>query len=200
MSKPFYKLSPRDIQKYFQRFDAKRKRQMLLVAGAGLILAPFVIWPAWIVRWQNQAKIKSLGEQIRSAETQIQLEPELLEREKSQESFIEETHSRLFTNVELQRLLGILNELAQRTKVVILSSQPQANETFQVPEPYQKKYRAHSYMIVIEGGYHALATFVSEIENYTKTIRVDQFSIMIKEETPGIHLGEVLLSIFIKKD
>lgn len=200
MDKPFYKLTPREMKDYFQRFDAKQKRKILMFIGAGLVLIPFVIWPAWIVRWQNQAKIKSLDGQIKSAEIQIQLEPKLLAEETHYESFIEEAHARLFTDTELQRLLGILNELAQRSKVTILSSQPQANETFSIPEPYQKKYGARSYMIAVEGGYHALATFVSEIENYTKPIRVDQFSITIREETPENHLGEVLLSVFIGKD
>ena len=199
ITKPFYKWDAKELKEFFRNLDRKTKLRILAGAGGALILVPFVLWPAWVGRWQNQMSIQQLRLKIDSARYQIQQEPKLREEERAHESFIEEARLRLFTESEIQRLLGLLTEIGQRSKVALLSSQPQP-ETVKISEPYQQKYQAHSYVIALEGGYHALATFVSEVENHSKILRVDEFSVSPREETPGMHLGEIRLSAFLKRE
>ena len=116
------------------------------------------------------------------------------------EAFIKETKDRLFTEKEIQGLLGVLADLAQKSKVVLLSSQPQSTASEEIPSPHDKKYHSLSYVLALEGGYHALSTFVSEVENYPKLIRVDDFSVTPREETPGVHGGELRLSVFQRRE
>lgn len=199
IAKPFYKWNAKEIKESFRNLDRKTRLRILSGAAGALILIPFVLWPAWVGRWQNQLTIQQLRLKIDSARYQIQQEPKLREEEQAHESFVEEAQSHLFTESEIQRLLGLLTEMGQRSKVALLSSQPQP-ETAKIPESYQKKYQAQSYVIALEGGYHALATFVSEIENHSKILRVDEFSVSTREETPGTHVGEIRLSAFLKKE
>jgi Tfp pilus assembly protein PilO len=58
------------------------------------------------------------------------------------------------------------------------------------------QYRKTTYWVTVEGGYYALAKFVSEIESHAKILRVDDFSISPKEETPRVHLGQIHVSAF----
>ena len=199
MAESFYRLALKEIKNYFLKIDSKTRFKILAALVGALVLGPFVIYPAWVTRWQNQEKIRNLHQQIGFAKLQIQSEPKLLEEERVYESFIQETRTHLFTEGEIQRLLGILTEIGQRSKVALLSSQPQVN-TPKIPDPFDKEYQAHSYVLTLEGGYHALAAFVSEIENYSKIIRVDQFLITEREETPGVQVGEIHLSVFLKKE
>jgi len=200
-AKPFYKWTSRELVEYFQGLDRKIKIKLILIGLGIAVFIPFIFWPSWIARFQNEGQIRQLRHQIDSAQAQIRQEPQLLEQKKNYEAFIAETASHLFTQSDIQRLLGILNELGQRTKVKLLSSQPESESgVLKVPEPFNVKYMARSYLISVEGGYHALASFVSEIESYPKILRIEEFSITPNEETPESHTAEIRLSAFLERE
>lgn len=198
--KPFYRWSRQEFLHYFKKMDRKTRLKIGLTVLGVIVLVPFFFWPAWVTRFQNDAQIDELKSRIASAKAQILLEPELLEEKKNYEAFIANTYSRLFTEGETQRLLGILTELGQKSKVALLSSQPTTDNLVPIPAPFDAKYRVLSYQISVEGDFHALATFVSEIENHPKNLRVDQFSITPQAEKPLAHNSEIRLSIFLRKD
>lgn len=195
-AKFFSKWTRQDLEQYLHRLDRKAKIKLFVNLLVGLISIPFIIWPAWVLLPQNQALISDLHGKMASAQTQIALEPKLFEEEKGHVAFIQETDSRLFTEIEVQRLLGVLTEVGQKSGVSLLSSQPQS-ETQKIPAPFDQKYRAVSYLLTVEGGYHALASFVSEIENYPKILHVDEFSVTPQEEMPTVHIGEIRFSAFL---
>lgn len=196
MNKPLHQWTVQEALDYLHRLDRKKKLRLLSGLGGGLLFLILIFWPAWIARPQIQGRIQLLRNQIEEAQAQVRLEPKLLEEQKRYETLIEKTQARLLTESESQGLLGILTEIGKKSRVTLLASQPQS-ETQKVPAPFAEKYVAYSYLITVEGGYHALATFVSEIENHAKLLRVDEFSVMPQEETPLIHLGEIRLSIFL---
>ncbi|GEM_PF-2367964 len=185
---------------YFKSLDRRARIQLIMLAVGLVLFIPFVAWPAWIVQPFLRLRLTELRERVQSAKVHIQQEPKLLAEKIAHETFIRETQGRLFTEKEVQGILGTLTQIGQKSKVTLLSSQPQAESHQAIPEPHNKKYQSLSYLLSVEGSYHALASFVSEIENYPQVIRVDDFSISPREETPETHLGELKLSVFLKRE
>ncbi len=194
------KIAKFDFQAYWRGLGRRDRIRLSLFAVCLVVFIPFVVWPAWILRPYHQIQMKELSARVNSAKAQIQQEPKLLAEQIAYDSLIKETQARLFTEKEIQGLLGVLADLAQKSKVVLLSSQPQTTASEEIPAPYGKKYHSLSYLLALEGGYHALSTFVSEVENHPKLIRVDDFSVTPREETPGVHVAELRLSVFQKRE
>lgn len=191
--------SGQELLGYFRGLDRKSRIRLGFAFLGGLFFFGFIFWPAWIVRPQIQSQTQALRNAVFSAEAQIRQEPKLLEEKKRLEAFIRETHHRLLTENDTQQLTGILTEMSERSRMVLLSSQPQT-ETQAIPAPFNQRYAVLSFVLAVEGGYHALASFISEVENHPKTLRVDEFSTTPREESPGILVGEIRLSAFFKKE
>lgn len=198
-TKPFYKWTRGELVDFFRQLDSPTKKKLVLFGGAAALVLPLIVWPAWVSRPHNQALMRELRLRTELARAQIQSEPKLIEEKKAFEAFVQEAYSRLFSEAEAQRLLGTLTEMGQRSKVAILSSQPQPDPVT-IPAPFDRSYKALSYLIAVEGGYHAMAAFVSEIENYPKMLKVDELSITPREETPDNHVAEIRLSAFLKRE
>ena len=191
--------SGRELLNYLQGLDRKTQIRLGLALSGGVVFFLFIFGPAWVVRPQIQNQVRMLQNAVTSAQTQIRQESKLHEEKKQFEAFVQEAHSRLLTENDTQRLIGILTEMSERSKTVLLSSQPQT-EAQPIPPPFNQQYAVLSYVLAVEGGYHALATFISEIENYSKMLRVDEFSVMPHEETPGVLTVEIRLSSFFKRE
>jgi len=199
MGTPFYKWTGRDIVDYFRGLDRKKRIRLAAFGGGGAVFLVLIFWPAWVARLGVEARVRELRNGIDFAQSQIRLEPTLGEQKKQYVKFIEETRSELLTEEETQGLIGVLTELAEKSKASLLSTQPQT-DTPSLPAPFAGQYMPLSYLLVVEGGYHALATFVSEIENHPKILRVDEFSVTPREESPGVHVSEIRLSAFLVKE
>lgn len=195
LSKLSAQFSPQELLNRLRKLDRKSQAKLLGGSIGALLSVIFIFWPAWIQRPQIGAQSKSLRGQIEAAQTQVAHEPQILEERKRYEDFIRETHARLLTEGEIQTLLGLLAEMAEKSEVTLTGTYPE-KELEQIPPPFDKKYTPISYTLTIEGGYHALAAFVSQIENYAKNLRVDSLSINSVEDRPLIHQGEVRLSAF----
>ena len=199
MLKQFSRQSPKEILDYFGRLDRKSRLRLLSLIGGTVLFFFLIFCPAWFVRPHLQTQIRQFRNQIHLAQSRISQEPKLLEEKREHEAFVKDAQSRLFDEREGDRLVGILARMAEESQVALLSTEPQGREEAgngKFPPPFDKKYRGFSYLITVEANYHQLATFVSQIENYSKILRITELSIVPKEETPKIHLGQILVSAF----
>ena len=197
MKKLLHSWSSQEFLSFLQGLDRRQKLKILL-SGAGAILAlVFFIWPAWIVRPQIQTRVNALKSQIALAENQLRFEPSLIEEHQQYEKRVQQIREKMFSLEETEGLLSILAEMAKRNQVSLISSQPEENTGAELPTPYKEKYRTYSYKMSLQGGYHALASFVNDIENYPKILRVDELSILGQDENPTIHLVEIRISAFV---
>lgn len=167
---------------------------------AALLFAVFVLWPAWILRPQVADQIRSMRSQIELGKVQVRNEPALLEEKKDLEEFCGQVRLMLWPAGEIEQLLGVLSKLAEKSHVSLVSSQPEEQRREPIPPPQGDRYASVSYVITVEGGYHALASFVSEMENYSKILHVDEVSILPQEMTPHLHLGELRISAFSHRE
>lgn len=196
MGKPFYQWSSQEVVDYLRKLDRKTQVRILSFGGGGLLAFFFIFWPAWWLRPQVLNQGYALRSQIQLAQSQVNQEPKLLEERKSYETFVKETEARLLTQGEQERLLGILAELSKKSGVALLSTQPK-DLGEKIPAPFDKKYRFVSYQLTVEGGYHSLAGFFGEIENYPKLLRVVELSIVPQEKNSRVHLGQVQIVGFM---
>ena len=191
--------SAQELLDYLRSLDRKSQLRLGLAIAGGVIFFLFIFWPAWIGRPQTQNRIQMLRNAISVAQTQIRQEPKLLEEKRELEAFVQAAHRGLLTENDTQGLTGILTEMSEKSHVSLLASQPQT-ETQAIPAPFDQRYAVMSFVLAVEGGYHALASFISEIENYPKTLRVNEFSTLPRDEKPGILVGEIRLSAFFKRE
>lgn len=198
--KPLHQWTRADISAYVSGLDRKTRLRFLALGVGLFVFIPFVGWPAWVLRPLKQMQMKELSEKMVSAKIQIQQEPKMRAEQIAYETLVKETGARLFTEKEAEGLLGILADKAQKSKVVLLSSQPQSASHQEIPPPFDKKYQTFSYLLVLEGGFHSLASFVSEVESFPKVIRVDDFSVSPREETPAVLSGELKISVFQRRE
>ena len=196
MTKPFYRWTSKELIEFAQRFDRESLIKISAYVIGGLIFFIFIFWPAWIARPQVKGQITLLRSQIQSAQGQMMRENALLEEKKKYEELIKNVNSRLLHKRDAEGLLGILANLAKENRVNLLSSHPQ-DEAAEFPPPFKEKYRVASYGMSLEGGYHALASFVSEIENYPAILRVDNFGILPQDEKPESHIAQIQVSGFV---
>lgn len=183
----------------FQKLDPKTKIKIVSAIFGILVFLIFIVGPAWIQRPVIKKEIAGLRSQIQSAERQIQLEPQLLAEQKKYNELVTQTKARLFTEEETQRLLGVIVNMAEKSGMTVLSSQPQL-EAEKILEPFNKKYFPLSYLISLEGGYHELVQFISILEGYSKILRVNELSMKTQELKSHSHLGEVRLLAFVLKE
>lgn len=199
MQKSLKELKLNDLVDFFRSLDKKGQIRLMGIVSGGLFFIFFIFWPAWFTRPVLQTQIQALKGQAEFAKAQVRLEPQLREEKKKYESFTQEIMSRLPTEGELQRFLGILSAIGEKSKVTILSSQPDEQGATKPPKPFDEKYLSVAYVITVEGDYHSLATFVSEVENYSKVLHVDEISIAPQEENLEAHLCEIRISAYSLK-
>lgn len=202
-AKPFYKWTSKEMADYLKGLDRKTQVRILAISLGSLAFLIFIAWPAWILRPQIQSRLDTLRIQNRTAQTTIYQEPKILEERKEHEAMVAQAAGRLLKEGEGERVVGILAGLAEKSRVSLVSVEPESDDPeagAKLAPPFDAKYRRFSYWVTVEGGYHSLAQFVSEIENHPKILRVEELRIAAKEETPRAHLGQALVSAFALRD
>lgn len=194
-AKPWTQWSGREFLQYLRSFDQRQQRRYLLYVLGGVLLALFVVFPAWCQRPQVLTQISALRSQIVQGEVQIKNHPKLIEERQLYESFIKDVRSRLFRPDEREGLLGILAGMAKKSGLSLTSTETGESQT--PKEPLAGKYPTATYTITLEGGYHALADFVSEIENYPKSLVISRLSVTSRAESPGGLLGQLTVSAIL---
>lgn len=199
MEKPFYRWTSQELIAHLRKFDRKTKIKIGAASGGVILFLVFVFWPAWAIRPQLKDRVDSLRGRLLTAETQIRQEPKMIEQRMNDEAFVKKVRGRLLKAEEKERVPGILAEIAKQSKVMVLEITPadqESQDTGNPAAPQLEGYQAMYYDMTVEGGFHELATFVSEIENYAKILRVEEFSITAREESPQSHLGGIRVTAF----
>lgn len=202
MSKPFYQWTGQEILECLRKQDRRTRFRIIFGSAAGLFFAVFLVWPAWISRPQQTAQARAIRTQIQLAKVQIHQEPALFRQRKEEEDFIRGIHGNLLKEGESEKIVGILASLAEKSRVSLLGTEPLiedqqgAEQNQSLPAPFNSDYRRITYLVTLEGGYHPLAEFVSNLENHPKIFRIEELSIVGREETPKVHLAQVMVSAF----
>lgn len=207
MGKPFYQWTTQELVERFRQLDRKKKIRVLAWTAGALVFFIFVVWPSWFLRPQLKTQVESLHNQIQMAQGQIYGEKSLLEERKKLEAYLWEIHSRLFSKEEVENIAGVLAEMAKVSEVTLVDISPETAQgqgaQSPLPDPSAQPtlalaadYEAVGYEVSAEGGYHALASFVSQLENHPKLFRVDELSILTKLESASSHFLNIRLSAY----
>ena len=198
MNKPLSQWTTKDIGDYFRGLDRRTQIRLGAFSVGGLLFTIFILWPAWFSRFQVENEILMLRGQIRSAQVKISEIPKLAEEQKQHETVVEESRSRLIKESERETIVGIIAGIAKKSGVTLLGEEPQdlQGPDSKPPPPFDAQYLKITYWVTVEGDYHSLAEFIKGIENHPKILRVEELSIIPKEQTPKVHLGQILVSAF----
>lgn len=187
-----------DVLNHLQKLDKKERIKLGGAVMLGLLFIIFIFWPAWVLRPSVKGKIQGLKSSLAAAESKIRLEPKMLEEKKSHEAFLQNSISRFFTGPETQGLASVLTEMGEKNGVKLLSTQSE-KDAGNIPGDYRDKYSALTYLVAVEGGFHSLGSFMSDIENYKKFLRVDELSVTPQEDAPKQLVGEIRVTGFLLK-
>lgn len=198
IQKPLKEWTTADIVELLKSLDKATWLKIGVSAAIALALFGFLIWPAWFKRVQVHAQIRNLQARIHTLEIQKQRQPEWERNKTEYRDYIERTQMRLYQPGESALLLGEIAKLAEESGVAIIASRPR-QETLEFPSPFNKNYEAALYDFTVEGGYHALGTFVSKIEAYPRLLRIETFHIRPQDKMPERHLADLQLSVITYK-
>lgn len=191
-ARPWTQWSSREFLQYLRSFDRRQQRRCLLYALGGILLALFVVFPAWCQRPQIMGQVLALRSQIVQGEIQIRNHPKLLEERRLYEGFIQDVQSRLFKPDEREGVLGILAGMTKKSGLSLTSTETGESQTSK--EPLSGRYPTATYTITLEGGYHTLADLVSGIENYPKPLVISRLSMTSRADSQGVLLGQLTVS------
>lgn len=186
-------IKPAQVIDFFKKVDKKTWIQLGAAAVGLLVLAFVVVWPAWFKRLEIRKQIKMIEGQIQSVETLSLKKAEWLKNKESYFKLIQGAKGRLHQPGETALLLGAISKLAKESGVSIVSSQPKESAS-KFPPPFDGLYEASLYDFTIEGGYHDLGKFASQVESNPKLLRIQVFNLKPKEGTPKIQTAGISLS------
>lgn len=107
---------------------------------------------------------------------------------------IELYEKKLPVEQEMPSLLESLNAMAKRSKMDIISITPVAGSN---TGAQKAAYQEFLIKISVRGGYHELGTFLSDIENADRFMKVVDMDIKANEATPAKHSVELLVATYI---
>ena len=142
-----------------------------------LLVVVFLVIPAWIERPMLRRDIQSMETQIRQVNDLNKKRPEWEENQKVFGSLIENTRARVFTDEEMDMLLGSTSKMASESRVEVLASKP-LTEKIAFAAPYHLIFQPRGYEFTVQGGYHDLGNFMSRIESHTKLLRIQSLEIV----------------------
>ncbi|MCM8775418.1 MAG: type 4a pilus biogenesis protein PilO [Candidatus Omnitrophica bacterium] len=192
--KPIREWTASDVLVFVRGIDQKTWFKIGIMTAVAWILVGVIIWPAWVKRVQIHGEIDTMKKRIEALEQLKQKKSELLKNKSDYARYVQDVQSRLYSVGVGTLLLGEISKLAHESKVSIIASRPQ-DEAVKFPPPYDQLYRSTLYDFTIEGGYHALGTFVSKIESYPKQLQIQSFRIEPKGENSTSHVSEIRLLV-----
>jgi Tfp pilus assembly protein PilO len=169
---------------------------VLCTIGFFLVVV-FLVIPAWIERPMLRRDIQSMETQIRQVNDLNKKRPEWEENQKVFGSLIESTRARVFTDEEMDMLLGSTSKMASESRVEVLASKP-LTEKVAFAAPYHLIYQPRGYEFTVQGGYHDLGNLMSRIESHGKLLRIQSLEIVPDKKTPERHIAELKLWAILK--
>ena len=191
--KPLNQWTPSDITDLLKRVDKKTWIKIGIGAAVFLVLFFLVISPAWFQRLQVRSQIAVVKGQIITVENLSRKKPEWLRDQADFKKFIDDVKGRIFLPGETSLLLGAIAKLADESKVNIIASRPK-DFLEKLPPPFDEQYEGNLYDFTVEGGYHALGTFISKIEANPKVLRIQLCHVNPREASPDSHVASISLS------
>lgn len=192
MMKPLNKWSSADVIGFLKGVDKKAWVKILSWTVAVLVLAVFVLFPAWIERPLLRRDMETMEAQIRQVNALSQKRRVWEENQKVFGALIVETQNRVFTSEEAGLLLGQISKMASESRVDVLASKPLVEKTV-FAAPHHLKYQPSGYEFTVQGGYHDLGKFASLIEGHDKLLRIRSLQIEPSENDPGRHTAGLKL-------
>lgn len=191
-------MTPEQVVEIVKGVDKKTWIRLAIGAVVLGVLFYFLIYPAWIKRFEIRAKAQASKAQITQTNALFRKRPELIKIKEESQSFIKDSKERMYTPSEASLLLGVISKMANDSKVAIVASKPRPFEG-KLPAPFDTQYEASLYDVTVEGGYHAVGDFVSRLESNPKILRIQSFNIRQKEKSDKVHLADFTLSAVSQK-
>ncbi len=186
------RLDSKTILAFIKGFDRRTWVFISCGAFAFLFYIFFMFSPAWVKRPALNKKSVEVSNQLIRLRALVQKKPEYVRQKDEISVLISDFHLKLFKKDEVAFLLGNISKLAEQSQIELLASRPlDKEESF--PEPFSQKYKKHVYQLTIEGGYHAIAGFVSNLESYDRLFQIQSLTIMPQAKTPDKHVADLLL-------
>lgn len=186
-------MTPEQVVEIVKGVDKKTWIKVGVAAVIVTVLFIFLVYPAWIKRFEIKAKADASKAQIAQTNALFRKRPELVKIKEDSLVFIKDSKERMYTPSEASLLLGVISKMANDSKVSIVSSKPRPFEG-KLPAPFDAQYEASLYDVTVEGGYHAVGDFVSRLESNPKILRIQVFNIHVKENSDNVHLADFTLS------
>ncbi len=186
-------MTPEQVIEIVKGVDKKTWIKAAVLAFVGIVLTVFLIYPAWITRFEIKGKTSGLKTQITQTYALFHKRPELMKLKEDSLVFIKDSKQRMYTPSEASLLLGVISKMANETNVAIIASKPRPFEG-KLPPPFDTQYEASLYDVTVEGGYHAVGDFVSRLESNPKILRIQVLDIHKNENSDAVHLAEFTLS------
>lgn len=194
-------ITPADILEFLKTVDKKTWIKVGIASSIGLVLLVFIIYPAWIGRVEVKAKLEATRGQVAQTNNLFRKKPELSRLKEESLLFAKASKERMYTPSEASLLLGTISKMANDSKVSIVASKPKPPEG-KFPVPFDAQYESSLYDVTLEGGYHALADFVSRVEANEKILRIQSLSFHPRTEEDkqkGLLADVTLAAISVKQ-
>ena len=179
-------------------FDRKVLIQHGIITGAFLIFIVFFFLPILKDNKETRDNARRLDSQINAARMVIAKIPELKRRKEVFGERIEKIRNQFFKTEEEDQLIEIISKTATEAGVEIRAVQPFSQE-LNLAEPFAQYYKASSYELVLEGGYHNVGTFLNLIEENEKNFAVHNFKLVQDKESPFVHKSITIATAFIER-
>jgi len=193
-NKPFTQWTGADFLMVLKSLDKKTWIQVVSGGLIAAVLGYFIIYPAWFKRAGMKSLIAVTEGQIIKLQTLKRNERGWRDDKEKYLQYIHDVKQRLYLPGETALLLGKISKIAEQTGVSIVSSMPQDVASVQFPKPFDEKFKPELYDFVVEGGYHQLGQFISQIESSPKILRVENFRLSPLDDYRDRHMAKFTLS------
>lgn len=197
-------MSPFDVQAILETFRERRwidklKDRRFLIRIAVNVAVFFVlvfafILPALSSRANFKKQLSKVKAEIKTAQHNIADLPKLKTDEKIYLKDIEEIKKLLYTESELDSLIGAVSEMARESNVLIAASEPE-NYPEELPKDFERFYKVSVYRLECEADYHSLGVFISKLEACEKPLKVMRLTISPLEGARK-NRAELTLAVF----
>ncbi|MBI3317159.1 MAG: hypothetical protein HYZ85_04055 [Candidatus Omnitrophica bacterium] len=191
--KPLQQWTSNDIIDLIKKVDKQTWIKIAVITAVSAAFLFFIFWPAWVTRLEIRGKIKSTKEQMKTLGNLSEKRATWLRNKEDYDSLIKGAKERLFSPEEASLLLGHVSKLAKESNVGIISAVPKVYETA-FPKPFDEQYSVNLYDFTVEGGYHEVGAFISNLESNAKLLQIQRVKILPNDDLPKKHTAHVSLT------
>jgi type IV pilus assembly protein PilO len=189
---------PIDLKIDLKRHQPKNIAITLAVAAIALLLYIYIFLGPQIGRFARLlAKTSKLGHELRVARRDVANIDKLSEDIAMFKTKVDLYEKKLPAEQEIPSLLESLTKMARRSNVTILGITPVSVSQREEKEFYGRAYQEFPIVISAKSGYHELGSFLSDLENADRFMKVADLSIRSNNATPSRHNIELIVATYI---